>query len=47
MWLTPSSIARRSTARAAVGIARRAEHAWAGELHRAEADAVDRFVAEK
>ena len=29
-----------------VGVARRAEHAGAGELHRAEADAVDGLVAE-
>ena len=30
-----------------VGVARRSEHAGPGELHRAEADAVDGLVAQK
>ena len=46
MWLTPSSIARRRTALGRVGVARRAEHAGTGELHRAEADAVYGLVAQ-
>ena len=47
MWSTPSSIARRRTARAASGSRGGPEDAGAGELHRAEADAADGLVAEE
>ena len=46
MWSTPSSTARRRTAQRGVGVARRPEHAGAGELHGAEADPADGLVAE-
>ena len=45
MWLTPSSTARRSTARPVSGIAGRAIPAVSGQAHRAEAEPMDAEVA--
>ena len=46
MWSTPLDSAAQDGA-GAVGVARRAEDARAGELHGAESDAADGLVAEE